>query len=97
MGAFDHLKWSYDGAFEELFGPGREEFEQKFNKNSNARGVAQEGMLKLRFDWYISQHAGFSEQQQGFLFQTNVVLRHKSSPQAHAKLVYYTLTFVTLV
>jgi len=54
VGAFDHLKWSYDGAFEQLFGPGRGEFEQKFSKNSNARGVARGGgMLKLRFDWYI--------------------------------------------
>jgi len=22
MGAFDHPKWTYDGAFEQLFGPG---------------------------------------------------------------------------
>ena len=29
------------GAFEQLFGPGRVEFEQKFFKNSNARGVAR--------------------------------------------------------
>ena len=42
------------GAFEQLFGPGRGEFEQKFSKNSNARGVSRgESMLKLRFDWYI--------------------------------------------
>ena len=37
-GAFDHLEWTYDGAFEQLFGLGRGEFEQKFSKNSNARG-----------------------------------------------------------
>ena len=44
------------GAFEQLFGPGREESEQKFSKNSNAQEVAQgEEMLKLRFDWYISK------------------------------------------
>ena len=30
------------GAFEQLFGPGRGEFEQKFFKNSNARGVTGE-------------------------------------------------------
>ena len=53
MGAFDHLEWTYDGTFEQLFGLGRGEFEQKFSKNSNARGVARGGMLKLRFDWYI--------------------------------------------
>ena len=39
MGAFDHQEWTYDGAFEQLFGLGRGEFEQKFSKNSNARGV----------------------------------------------------------
>ena len=43
MGAFDHLEWTYDGAFEQLFGLGRGEFEQKFSKNSNARGVARGG------------------------------------------------------
>ena len=54
VGAFDYLEWSYDGAFEQLFGLGRGEFEQKFSKNSNALGVARGGgMLKLRFDWYI--------------------------------------------
>ena len=42
------------GAFEQLFSPGRGGFEQRFFKNSNARGVAQGGMLKLRFDWYIT-------------------------------------------
>ena len=57
MGAFDHQEWTYDGAFEQLFGLGRGEFEQKFSKNSNAWGVARGGgggMLKLQFDWYIS-------------------------------------------
>ena len=29
------------------------EFEQKFFKNSNARGLPG-GMFKLRFDWYIT-------------------------------------------
>ena len=53
MGAFDHLEWTYDGAFEKLFGLGRGEFGQKISKNSNAREVAG-GMLKLRFDWYIT-------------------------------------------
>ena len=31
------------GAFEQLFGPVRGEFEQKFFTNSNARGVASGG------------------------------------------------------
>ena len=30
--AFDHLKWTYDEAFEQLFGPGRGEFEQNLTK-----------------------------------------------------------------
>ena len=38
MGAFDHLEWTYNAAFEQLFGLGRVEFEQTFAKNSNARG-----------------------------------------------------------
>ena len=38
-GGFDHLEWTYDGAFEQLFSLGSEEFEQKFSKNSNARGL----------------------------------------------------------
>ena len=41
------------GAFEQLFGPVRGEFEQKFSKNSNARGLPGR-MLKLRFDCYIT-------------------------------------------
>ena len=35
------------GEFEQLFGPGRWGFEQKFSKNLPG------GMLKLRFDWFI--------------------------------------------
>ena len=42
------------GAFEQLFSMVRREFEQKFSKNSNAQGVVRGGMLKLRFDWYIT-------------------------------------------
>ena len=39
------MEWTYDGAFEQLFGLGRGGgiFEQKFSKTSNARGVAREG------------------------------------------------------
>ena len=55
-GAFDHLEWTCDGAFEQLFGLGRGQFEQKVSKNSNIRGVARGGMLKLRFDWYITSN-----------------------------------------
>ena len=51
MGAFDHLKLTYDEASEQLFGLGRAGSDQNFPKISNARGV---GMLKLQFDWYIT-------------------------------------------
>ena len=39
-------KWTYDGAFEQLFGPGRwgggvGGFEENISKNSNARGVTR--------------------------------------------------------
>ena len=44
MGAFDHLEWTYDGAFEQLFSLGSGEFEQKF---SNARGVTRGGRLSF--------------------------------------------------
>ena len=50
MGAFDHLEWTYDGAFEQLFGLGRGEFELKFKYPGGCPG----GMLKLQFDWYIT-------------------------------------------
>ena len=43
------------------------------------------------------QNAGLSEQQQGYLFHMNVVIPHKTSEQAHARLVNYTVTSVTLV
>ena len=36
-------------------------------------------------------NARLSEQQQGYLFQTNVVIPHKTLQQAHARLVIYTL------
>ena len=58
MGAFDHLEWTYDGAFEQLFGLGRGEPEQKFSKNSNARGVARGGCLS--FDLTGTLHPKFS-------------------------------------
>ena len=58
MGTFDHLEWIYDGAFEQLFGLERGEFEQKFCKKYKCPGVARGGMLKLRFDWYIMYNKG---------------------------------------
>ena len=58
VGAFDHLEWTYDGAFEQLFGLGRGEFEQKFSKIQMPEGLPGGGMLKLRFDWYIKTTSG---------------------------------------
>ena len=43
------------------------------------------------------QNTGFSEQQQRYLFQTNVVIPHNTSQQAHARLANYTSTSVTVV
>ena len=56
MGAFDHLNGPLCRAFERHFGPGRGGFEQYFSKKSNSRGVSPGGggMLKLRFDRYIT-------------------------------------------
>ena len=53
MGAFDHLEWTYDGAFEQLFGLGRAKFSKNFPKIQMPGGCPG-GMFKLRFDWYIS-------------------------------------------
>ena len=53
MGAFDHLEWTYDEAFGQLFGLGRGEFSKNFPKIQMPEGVARGGMLKLQFDWYI--------------------------------------------
>ena len=47
MGAFDHLKWTYDEAFEQLFGPGG----GGGHLNKNFPKI--QGMFKLQFDWYI--------------------------------------------
>ena len=32
VGPFDHLKWTYGEAFEQLFGPGRGDFNKNFPK-----------------------------------------------------------------
>ena len=32
VGAFDHQKWTYDGAFEQLFGSGRGDLHKNFPK-----------------------------------------------------------------
>ena len=54
MGAFVHLEWTYDGAFEQLFGLGRGEFSKNFPKIQMPGGLSGGGMLKLRFDWYVT-------------------------------------------
>ena len=39
MGAFDHPKWTYDGALEQLFGPGRGNLNKNFQKVKIPRGL----------------------------------------------------------
>ena len=59
MGAFGHLEWTYDEAFQQLFGLG--ESEQKSSKNSNARGGCP-GRGRggcLSFDWCINMEMSF--------------------------------------
>ena len=41
-GAFDHLEWTYDGAFEQLFGLGRGEFCKNFPKIQMPGGLPGE-------------------------------------------------------
>ena len=41
--------------------------------------------------------AGLSEQQQGYLFQMDVVIPHKTSQRAHTRLANYSSTSATLV
>ena len=53
VGAFDHLEWTYDGAFEQLFGLGRGKFSKNFPKIQMPGGLPGVGMFKFRFDWYI--------------------------------------------
>ena len=41
------------GHLNSFLAPGGGNLNKKFSKNSNARGLPEGGMLKLRFDWYI--------------------------------------------
>ena len=43
VGAFDHLKWTYSGEFERLFGPGEGNLTNTNSQSSNAPGVAWGG------------------------------------------------------
>ena len=43
VGAIDLRKWTYDEAFEQLYGPVRGNLNNLFSKNSNVRGVARWG------------------------------------------------------
>ena len=48
VGAFDHQEWTYNGAFEQLFGLGRGEFEQKiFQKFKCLGGCLGGGSLSF--------------------------------------------------
>ena len=55
MGAFDHLNGPQCGAFERHFRPGRGNLNNNFQKSQMpGGGGARGGMLKLRFDRYIT-------------------------------------------
>ena len=54
-------------------------------------------MFKVVGGLQCKQNAGMSEQQQGNLFHMNAVIRRKTSQEAHARLVNYASTSVTLV
>ena len=72
MGAFGHLKWTHNGAFEQLFGLRRGEFEQNFPKSQMHGGLpGGGGMLKLQFDWYITMRALILESIEVYSLQTN--------------------------
>ena len=43
LGAFDHLKWTYDGAFEQVFGPGRGHLHKNFPKIEMPGGLPVAG------------------------------------------------------
>ena len=43
MGAFDHLEWTYNGVFEQLFGLGRGEFSKNFPKIQMPGGLVGGG------------------------------------------------------
>ena len=59
VGAFDNLKWTYNGAFEQFFSLGRGgDLNKNFPKiqmpgRGGGWGGGGGGMLKLQFDWYI--------------------------------------------
>ena len=55
VGASDHLKWTYSGAFERLFGPGKGIWPTQIPKVQMPRGLPGGGMLNLQFDQYISE------------------------------------------
>ena len=55
-GAFDHLEWTCNGAFEQLFDLGRRNLNKNFPKIQMPGGLPPGGgMFKLWFDWYISR------------------------------------------
>ena len=87
------------GAFEQLFGPVRGEFEQKFSKNSNARGVARGGMLKLRFDWYITamQLASTSTSYQNPAILHTFITAVEGTYSNLQRMIYLSLTLSFLV
>ena len=60
-------------------------------------GYVASSLFKVAGSLQSKQNAEMSEQQQGYLFHTNAVIPHKTTQQAHARLVNYTSASVTLV
>ena len=57
-------------------------------------------LLQVCLKWQVcslNRMQSCQKQQQGYLFQMNAVIPHRTSQQAHARLVNYTSTSVTLV
>ena len=54
---------------------------------NRTQGCVASSMFKVVGSLQSKQSAGMSEQQQGYLFRTNAVIPHKTSQQAHARLV----------
>ena len=59
-------------------------------------GVAS-NLPRLKVVCSLNRMQGCRKQQQGYFFLTNVIIPRKTSQQAHARLVNYTSTSVTLV
>ena len=92
MGAFDHLEWTCDGAFEQLFGLGRGEFEKNFLKTQLPGGLRRGfpgGMFKLRIDWYITWCGTGSYTTTPSVLHTCISVTSKFAAEFRSKLILF--------